>query len=195
MVDKIWISVFALLSLIWAACSESSPSGVEADVNVFMDPRDSHEYRIIEIGGRVWMAENLDYYNAEDSLQDRSFCFKDSSVYCEKQGRLYQWNLAMKACPEGWRLPSKVDFDSLIAAVGGYEFAADSLKSLGFISNVQGGYYFMGYFNYFDEYAYFWTRDEVRNLNARSVMLEKGRSSVSFDETYEEFALSVRCVR
>jgi hypothetical protein len=35
----------------------------------------------------------------------------------------------------------------------------------------------------------------VRNLNARSVMLEKGRSSVSFDETYEEFALSVRCVR
>ena len=132
---------------------------------------------------------------ADDSLRMWSGCYNDSAAYCEKQGRLYQWDAAMAACPEGWSLPSKADFDSLISAVGGFGNAADSLISLGFITDLQGGYYFMGYFCYFDEYAYFWMRDEVRNLNARSVMFAKGSSGVSYDETYEPFALSVRCVR
>ena len=140
------------------------------------------------------MTENLNYYNNGDSLYKRSWCYNDSAVYCEKQGRLYTWDLAVVACPEGWKLPSKADYDSLFA-LGGFEFAADSLKARGFISQINGGYYYMGYFSYFDKYAYFWTNDEVRANNARSVMFENGSSSVSFDQTYEEFGLSVRCVR
>lgn len=108
---------------------------------------------------------------------------------------LYAWNVAMVACPQGWKIPSKADFDNLIEAVGGFDFAADSLMALEFISEIGGGYHFLEYYNYFDEYAYFWTTDEVRANYARTVMLEKGRSSVSYDETYEEFALSVRCVK
>ena len=79
--------------------------------------------------------------------------------------------------------------------IGEMPGADDSLISLGFITDIQGGYHFMGYFSYFDEYAYFWTSDEIRGRNARSVMFAKGSPGVSFDETYEEFALSVRCVR
>ena len=168
---KLFIFLFAI---VFCSCSDST-SGPEVVSNVLVDSRDSQTYKTIEIGGRVWMAENLNYQ--------------------EKQGRLYLWNEAMVACPNGWELPSKADFDNLIASVGGFENAADSLISCGFITSIQGGYYFMGYYSFFDEYAYFWTSDEVRKNNARSVMFEKGRSSVSYDETFVEFGLSVRCVK
>ena len=193
-----WIC-FALLAVV-AACSDSTPSGADARANVFVDPRDSREYKTIEIGGRVWMAENLNYKEKlEDSVLDTvggwSGCFENNVNYCEKQGRLYQWGVAMAVCPAGWSLPSKADFDSLFAAVGGLANAADSLIARGFISQIKGGYYYMGYFSFFDQYAYFWTQDEVRTKNARSVMFENGRSSASFDETFEDFALSVRCIQ
>ena len=199
MKDKIGIYCFALLVFGFVACSDSTPSSAELRANFFTDSRDQQTYKTVDIGGRVWMAENLNYQESLNNIvdPDRSWsgCFNNNDDYCEKQGRLYQWNVAMKACPNGWELPSKADFDSLFAAVGGLENAADSLKSRGFISEIQGGYYYMEYFSFFENYAYFWTRDEVRGSNARCVMFEKGRSSASFDETYENFALSVRCIQ
>lgn len=190
-----FVSVFFAIAF-WA-CSDSSVGAADEDsrTGIFIDARDSQSYKIIEIGGQVWMAQNLNYFDASDSLYKRTSCYNDSAEYCEKQGRLYAWNVAMVACPQGWKIPSKADFDNLIEAVGGFDFAADSLMSLDFVSEIGGGYHFLEYYNYFDEYAYFWTTDEVRANYARTVMLEKGRSCVSYDETYEEFALSVRCVR
>ena len=187
---------FKFLTILFlCACSDSESPSRATYANGFIDSRDSRSYKTMEIGGRVWMAENLNYIDEADSLYSRTHCFNDSAAYCEKRGRLYAWNVAMVACPEGWELPSKADFDSLLASFGGGASAADSLISLGFITDIHGGYYFMGYSSFFEEYAYFWTRDEVRANNARSVMLENGRSSVSYDETYEEFGLSVRCIK
>ena len=187
---------FFLAFAFWA-CSDSSVGAADEDsrTGIFIDARDSQSYKTIEIGGLVWMAQNLNYFDASDSLYKRTSCYNDNAEYCEKQGRLYAWNVAMVACPQGWKIPSKSDFDNLIEAVGGFDFAADSLMSLDFVSEIGGGYHFLEYYNYFDEYAYFWTTDEVRANYARTVMLEKDRSSVSYDETYEEFSLSVRCVR
>ena len=189
---------FSLLALfaiaIWACSGSESPLRASS-ANGFIDSRDSHAYKAVEIGGRVWMAENLNYFDDAESLYKRTHCFNDSVAYCEKRGRLYAWNVAMIACPEGWELPSKADFDNLLNSVGGGASAADSLIARGFIKDIKGGYYFMSYSSFFDEYAYFWTRDEVRANNARSVMLENGRSGVFYDETYEEFGLSVRCVK
>ena len=191
----------ALLAIAFCACSDSeSPTGGEGSVGALVDSRDSRTYKTLEIGGRVWMAENLNYQGNSDGFVLDTVggwlgCFENNVNYCEKQGRLYQWGVAMNACPEGWKLPSKADFESLLAAVGGGATAADSLTSLGFISEINGGYYYMGYFSFYDKYAYFWTSDEVRANNAYSVMFEKGRSSVSFDQTYEQFGLSVRCIK
>ena len=41
-------------------------------------------------------------------------------------GRLYTWAEAKTVCPEGWRLPTKEDFESLVAATS--EDAAQSLS-------------------------------------------------------------------
>ena len=92
-----FVSVFLAIAL--CACSDSLAGDEAGDTsrsNILVDARDLQTYKTVEIGGRVWMAENLNY-----------------RVVWERDD--------------------------------------------------------------FDEYAYFWTTDD--------------------DETYEEFALSVRCVK
>jgi uncharacterized protein (TIGR02145 family) len=69
------------------------------------------------------MAENLNY-NASGSE-----CYINSSVNCDKYGRLYSWSAAMKACPSGWVLPSEDDWKDLRVAVGGWEASGLHLKT------------------------------------------------------------------
>ncbi len=105
---------------------------------IFTDSRDSKVYRTICIGDRRWMAENL-RYNSTGSI-----CFDNDPARCETEGRLYTYrslvgnitdncgsvvNPLQGNCPNGWRLPSRTDWDLLIAAAGGIDGAGRVLKS------------------------------------------------------------------
>jgi uncharacterized protein (TIGR02145 family) len=102
------------------------------DITFFTDPRDGRTYRTVKICEQVWMAENL-AYNTEGSV-----CYKNDTAYCEKYGRLYNWETALKVCPEGWHLPSKEEWKILVAFAGGREIALKKLKS-------KSGWGFYGY--------------------------------------------------
>jgi len=84
-------------------------------------------YKIVEIGGLVWMAENLDY-NAIGSEYYPKKCYKDGRTRAE-YGKLYDWKTAKTACPEGWHLPSNDEWKNLVDAVGGDKIAGKKLKS------------------------------------------------------------------
>ena len=106
----LYISI--LLTALLFACSES-----------FTDLRDGHSYDIVQIGSQTWMAENLNYEI------EGSACPEGDKRNCSKYGRLYTWKAAQKACPEGWHLPDRADFEQLISAAGGTEVAGNALKS------------------------------------------------------------------
>ncbi|GBU23311.1 hypothetical protein R80B4_03228 [Fibrobacteres bacterium R8-0-B4] len=81
----------------------------------FTDPRDGQTYRYVMMGRAAWMAENLNYAPKGGG----SWCHQNNDCNCAELGRLYDWETAKTACPPDWRLPSREDWDSLAAAVGG----------------------------------------------------------------------------
>ena len=102
--------------------TSNSPDSVLTG-NLLKDSRDGQTYRTVTIGSQTWMAENLNFETAN------SFCYNDSAKYCAKYGRLYTWAAAKKACPTGWHLPTKGEFETLLTAVGGQSTAGKMLKS------------------------------------------------------------------
>jgi len=84
--------------------------------DTFKDSRDGKKYRTIKMpDGRTWMAENLNYKTG------KSWYYKDSffgiPVRYKEYGRLYDWATAINACPNGWHVPSKLEWDNLTQAV------------------------------------------------------------------------------
>lgn len=90
-----------------------------------VDHRDDNQYRVVKIGNQNWMAENLRY---AWSLGDD--CYEGKEKNCKSYGRLYGYFQATKACPRGWHLPSKEEYEDLITLAGGQKLAARQLKSV-----------------------------------------------------------------
>jgi uncharacterized protein (TIGR02145 family) len=146
------------------ACGDSSPSsasdislspgsGTPAGLTTGLvtDSRDNQTYKTVKIGKQIWMAQNLNF------ATNRSSCYNNDSLYCNKYGRLYNWMEAIDGyglysanakgcnmesscwptptfpvrgiCPEGWHLPTNEEWMQLFDAVGGKDVAGTALKS------------------------------------------------------------------
>jgi uncharacterized protein (TIGR02145 family) len=103
--------------------SENWTREIKKNSIYFTDRRDRRRYRAVTIGGKTWMAENLNYNTL------RSWCYNHDNSRCKQYGRLYDWNAAMTACPAGWHLPTRREWADLVAAAGGKDTAGRALKS------------------------------------------------------------------
>lgn len=99
----------ALASFGLMGCESSMDA--EGPVSITVKDADGNKYPTTEIGQQIWMAKNLNV-NVEGS-----WCYDNDPANCEKYGRLYTWDAAMKACPSGWHLPSKEEFEAFLEAV------------------------------------------------------------------------------
>jgi len=68
----------------------------------------------VTIGNQIWMAKNL----SAIPPVGKSWC-SDGSSECSKYGRHYSWEAAREACPAGWHLPTRDEWDKLAETVGG----------------------------------------------------------------------------
>jgi uncharacterized protein (TIGR02145 family) len=101
------------------------PESIFEMYDTFIDDRDGRAYRTVTIGGKKWMARNLNY----QPKSGNSWCYEDSNSYCDKYGRLYDWHTALTVCPRGYRLPSREEWNDLAATAGGNKTAGRKLKA------------------------------------------------------------------
>ena len=87
------------------------------DYGSFTDERDNHQYKTIEIGGKIWMAENLNYKPGDDS-DTSSFCLNEDPTNCDKYGRYYYKDSVQSVCPKGWHLPDSDEWENVFNAHG-----------------------------------------------------------------------------
>jgi len=161
----------------------------------FTDPRDGQKYRAVNIGGKTWMAENLNYKTGN------SKCYDNDNSNCYKYGRLYDWNTAKTACPIGWKLPSQYEWNNLVMAAGG-NAAGKALKSTsgwggynavdayGFSAMPGGGSVFNE-----KETGLWWTATEVYGSDAFFRSMGYFNDRVGEANLGKEADLSVRCIQ
>lgn len=179
-------------------------------------------------GGQEWMAYNLDvvvYWDgvpipeAKTPADWRSFCEKKIGCYCnydnegnysKMYGKLYNWYAIKRGvAPHCWRLPTKGDFDKLIAVIGQKD-AAKKLKAQHSWNNDWNGTNTSkfgglaagcrnanGTFSFVGREAFWWTRDARKtgtNREGGVFFFINYDDNCNFDIS-EDFGFSVRCVR
>jgi uncharacterized protein (TIGR02145 family) len=107
-------------------------TNIFSNCGTITDSRDGNTYNTINIGQQCWMAENLKYLpqvtgpnNQWNSTSPRyavyGYVAVNNSVTdamllgnYQNYGTLYNWSAAITACPDGWHLPNRNEWDVLI---------------------------------------------------------------------------------
>jgi len=170
---------------------------IEKLFDYFTDPRDGQKYRTVKIGGKTWMAQNLNY----QPQTGNSWCYDDNNSNSDTYGRLYDWNTAKSISPAGWHLPTRQEWNDLAKAAGG-DVAGATLKSgiywngtndYGF-SALPGGYLCTdGCFKSIGIIGSWWTATEHGD-NAYYRDMGNNDKVNELDDS-KELGLSVRCVK
>jgi len=86
------------------------------------------DYKTVIINGTTWMAENLAidvpgskcygeewvYGDGKNGVLNTTLPEDEIRTICRKYGRLYDWETANSACPDGWHLASNVEWYNLV---------------------------------------------------------------------------------
>jgi uncharacterized protein (TIGR02145 family) len=216
---------------VWSFTTGSNSSGVNglgpivfnpgSTYGTMTDSRDNKTYKTIVIGTQTWMAQNLNYTPTSGS----SWCYNDSSQYCDVYGRFYDWTTAMNGaasssatpsgvkgiCPTGWHLPSDAEWTVLSTYLGGDNVAGGKLKETGTthwyspntsadnssgFSGLPAGYRsYGGSFNGRGTNAYFWSSTEFDAFTAYGRGLNFNDAGLSSGNSGKTNGFSVRCLK
>jgi uncharacterized protein (TIGR02145 family) len=201
------------------------------DKNKFTDSRDGKTYKKVTIGSQTWMAENLNFAaegskcygeDADVVIGRDEFNFATTKTLspaevqanCDKYGRLYNWNTAIKVCPSGWHLPRKDEYEVLDNTVGGGEIAGKKLKSssgwndndgksgngtddFGFSALPGGNGDSDGFFDLVGNFGYWWTASEYENLinGVYGRIMDYGQDYAYWSSSFKPYLHSVRCIQ
>jgi len=180
--------------------------GEELVLGSFTDNRDGQTYQTVEIANHTWFSENLNFE------MSGTYIYENESSNGDIYGRLYSWEGAKEACPEGWHLPDDNEWRNLRDLLGGAYQVGGKLKEMGFAhwaepnkeaSNIAGfnglpGGYRSSYgtFLYINERALFWSSTSTNDdhlASMKTLFYDEGKWLDT--ESNKSNTFSVRCVK
>lgn len=111
--------LFPLFIFFIAGYKPVSKTTAENATSYMVDKRDGKRYKVKKINGLWWTMENAAF------VVEGSACYNGPDTLCKKDSRIYTWELAKMACPEGWRLPTHKELTALFAPYGKISYAGD----------------------------------------------------------------------
>lgn len=184
-----------------AFCAEFTTSGTKVKQvykKVTITMLDDHDW-VNVVYSKTWMKENLKYDT------EGSYCYKNTATNCDKYGKLYTWDAAKNACPDGWHLPSKEEWEDLFKSIGGIGSAGTTLKDslvwngmdlYGF-SALPGGEFISNVsdYRYIGDNGAFWTSDAEGKSNAYGVLFATDVNKAVIEAHSKNNLFSVRCIK
>lgn len=205
--------------------TDESPAGTVTDI-------EGNIYNTVTIGTPVWMAENLSVtqYNNGDPIPNITDSTEWSNLtigaYCDYEndsdnsntyGRLYNWyaiNDPRKICPEGWHVSTHIDWERIMAFLGGESGAGGRLKEGGYThwpypnagatnssgftalpGGFRGSFISEGEFSDLLSRGYWWCTDVERVGFSWSTAMDFRDGGVESSIKSQISGFSVRCVR
>lgn len=167
--------------------------------------------RNITVKGTIWNARDISHATLGRS-------YRNSPILDDVLGKLFTWEEAMDACPEGWHLPTVAEFEASFADEDGIIHAGDLMADASFLEsrmweywkdvqiNNQFGFNALpiGYIDDMDsfnpygqwgEYAMWWTADQSGDTAAYMYIFEDYPEVRIGQGDKKSLAMSVRCVK
>lgn len=207
----------------WIGITGAGPGAISTSACIDYD---GNAYPTFTIGNQVWMAENLrvTHYNNGDAipnvtdntdweeLSTGAYCWYDNPSANEKYGALYNWYTVDDSrglCPDGWHVPTFVEWTTLTTYLGGRSVAGGKMKATSDLwnspntdatntsrfSGLPGGFrYNDGTFFGIGDYGYWWFSTEYPPDYAwYRYLYYEGGNVVGFGSKL--YGYSVRCLR
>lgn len=158
-------------------------------------------YGIVQVGHQWWFARNLSVYGKKKYQQE---AYNNDEENMPLFGYLYPKVVLDTACPTGWRVPSRADWDLLFS-----QFPADSLfdclkqggrSDVNLVYNGMGdGWPFPYVFSGLHNYGFYWSTTRQLEISAKSewyitIDKNKGRILKGFGGVGTEY-MAIRCVK
>ncbi|RQO29787.1 hypothetical protein DBR32_14480 [Taibaiella sp. KBW10] len=188
---------------------------------------DGNVYTTVRIGTQLWMTENLRTTRYKDGtaiptgLSNTSWgdasagafaIYAENNAHNTTYGKLYNWYAVNtgKLAPEGWHVPSRAEWETLVSNLGGSSVAGGKLKAISSLWNApnlgasnssgfaalpsgykgtSGGYELMG------ESAYWWASSARNASQADYLRVDDDLAGAAINGATKQFGYAVRCIK
>jgi len=191
---------------------------------------DGNGYDTVRIGTQTWTVQNLrvSRFNNGDSIPNgytstelshlvtpAIMIYDDDSSYSQIYGFLYNWYAVTDSrglAPEGWHVPSNIEWEALSSFLGGDSMAGGKLKHVGIdlwhspntgatnetgFTGLPGGWFsgFGGFYGSIRSWGTFYSITSHDFANSYSWGLLSNSSVLSHGIYYKQAGRSVRCIK
>jgi uncharacterized protein (TIGR02145 family) len=215
------------------SCGATNVHNINVEYGSVSD-QDGNLYRTVLIGEQEWMAENLktnifrngdliqysasnvEWQSLSNTLQGAWCYYNNDSAFNCPYGKLYNWYTVSdprNLCPNGWHVPTDIDWTLLTDYLGGTSIAGGKIKSEGTTywnspnvnADNQSGFSGLaakyrnldGTFGNLIFYGSVWwsSSDILSTTQAWTRSLSSATGEVSRINFYKNYGFSVRCLR